>query len=89
MDNSAVHMGLNIEIPEAIILFFQPPHCPEVNPRERLWEEIKKELKWELFDSLESLREAVRKIVGKLSQTTVSSLTSPNFLMEALSVAGI
>jgi hypothetical protein len=54
-----------------------------------LWEEIKKWLRWELFDDLDSLREAVQKIWGKLSQATVSFLTSPNFLIEALSVAGI
>jgi transposase len=89
LDNSPVHPGLNISIPESIILLFQPPHCPEVNPIERLWEEIKKWLRWELFENLDSLREAVQKIWGKLSQTIVSSLTSPNFLIEALSVAGI
>ncbi|MDJ0715585.1 MAG: transposase [Prochloraceae cyanobacterium] len=28
-------------IPSNIILLFQPPYCPELNPIERLWEYIK------------------------------------------------
>ncbi|AOY81762.1 transposase [Moorena producens JHB] len=45
-----------VEVPDNIILFFQPPYCPEVNQAERLWEYLKQELAWELFESLDSLR---------------------------------
>jgi len=62
LDNGGCHQALDLSLPEKIILLFQPPHCPEVNPIERLWEEIKKFLKWELFTSLEQLRLAVLKV---------------------------
>ena len=45
--------GKNLAIPENIIFLFQPPYSPEVNPIERLWLEIKKDLKWEIFDDLD------------------------------------
>ncbi|WP_181373893.1 hypothetical protein [Nostoc commune] len=32
---------ITLQIPENIILLFQPPHTPQVNPIERFWEEIK------------------------------------------------
>jgi transposase len=72
-----------------IILLFQPSHTPQVNPIERLWEEIKEELSWELFDNLEALKVAVEKILAKLSQKVIASVTGWDFILEALSVAGI
>jgi len=34
-----------LSIPENIVLLFQPSYSPEVNPIERLWLELKKQLK--------------------------------------------
>ncbi len=56
-----------------LVLLFQPPHSPEVNMIERVWQEIKKWLKWELFSDLDELREALKNILNKLSQTVVMS----------------
>ena len=35
LDNGRGHLGLDLSIPDNIILLFQPPYCPEVNPIER------------------------------------------------------
>lgn len=35
------HLLSTSELPDNIVLLFQPPHCPEVNPTERVWEYIK------------------------------------------------
>ena len=48
LDNSPGHQAGYITIPENVVLLFQPPHSPEVNMIERVWQEIKKWLKWEL-----------------------------------------
>ena len=37
LDNGRLHTGLTLEIPENVILLFQPPYSPQVNPIERLW----------------------------------------------------
>lgn len=89
LDNGSCHQALDLTIPENVILLFQPSHCPEVNPIERLWAEIKKSLKWELFDNLDELRKAVQKIFQNLHQTSITSVTRWQFLVQALCVAGI
>lgn len=89
LDNAAFHNCQYLTVPENIILLFQPPHTPQVNPIERLWEEIKKPLRWESFDSLEQLREVVWKHLDALSHTRVASVSGWDFILEALFVSGI
>ena len=89
LDNGRLHTGLDLEIPENIILLFQPPYSPQVNPIERLWKEIKKQLKWELFENLEGLRKRLDKILRDLTPSVVASVTGWDFILEALSVANI
>jgi len=89
LDNGGCHQALDLSLPENVILLFQPSHCPEVNPIERLWEEIKKSLKWELFTSLEQLRLGVRKVLQDLNQTLITSVTGWQFIIEALGLAGL
>lgn len=42
LDNGPCHQALGLAVPENIILLFQPKHCPQVNPIERLWKAIPK-----------------------------------------------
>jgi transposase len=89
LDNGGFHNSLNLNIPENVILLFQPAYSPEVNPIERLWQYLKEQGKWQTFDNLENLREAVEKSLGKLSKEIVASLTGWEFIVDALSVASI
>ena len=89
VDNGSFHSSLQLHLPDNIILLFQPSHTPQVNPIERLWEEIKEELSWELFDNLEALRVAVEEILANLSQKVIASVTGWDFILDALSVSGI
>ena len=89
VDNGRLHSVSALEQPDNVILLFQPPYSPEVNPIERLWKEIKKDLKWEWFDSLEQLREKMFVVLSKLTSETIASVTGWDFILEALSVANI
>lgn len=89
LDNGRLHTAADLEIPENVILLFQPPYCPEVNPIERVWKEIKKAWKWENFENLESLRVSLKKQLEKLVPETFRSLTEWDFIKTALSVANI
>lgn len=89
LDNGGFHHSLTLSIPENILLLFQPAYSPEVNPIERLWEYLKEQLKWEAFDNLQDLRYSVQKILSKLSNKVIGSLAGWQFILEALSVAGI
>jgi transposase len=89
LDNGGFHNSLNLNIPENVILLFQPAYSPEVNPIEMLWGYVKEQLKWLRFDSIEELRETVRKELKKLTNEVIASLTGYPFILEGLSVAGI
>ena len=52
VDNGAFHKAKDLLIPSNIIVLFQPAYCPELNPIERLWQHLKKDLRWELFKDL-------------------------------------
>lgn len=71
------------------MLLFQPAYSPQVNPIERLWQEIKKKLKWQLFDDLNSLRNKLSKVLLELSETEITSIAGWEFILSALSVANI
>ena len=63
---------------------FQPPHTPQVNPIERLWQEIKRHLSWECFADLDELREVVWQRLNKLNTSIVASITGWDFILDAL-----
>ncbi|WP_445251243.1 MULTISPECIES: transposase [unclassified Microcoleus] len=41
VDNAPAHKLDSSELPDNVILLFQPPGCPFVNPTERVWEYLK------------------------------------------------
>lgn len=89
VDNGSFHTTNKLNVPQNIILLFQPSHCPELNPIERLWEYIKGFLSWDLFDDLSELKTKVTTILNLLSQEVVASLTGWEYILTALSVAEI
>ncbi len=89
VDKVGFHNSLNLSIPENVILLFQPAYSPEVNPIERLWGYVKEQLKWLRFDQIEELRAVVQKELNKLTLEVIASLTRWEFILEALSVAGL
>jgi transposase len=89
LDNSGAHTAGGITIPDNILLVFQPPYSPELNPIERLWQYLKDDLAWMCYETLEDLRLDVRDLLSQLCPQTISSLTQYWFIFSALSVAGI
>lgn len=84
MDRAPAHRCQDIEWPENIIPIFQPAHCPELNPIERLWQFLKRVWKGENFASLDALRQRVTQELDCLSAAQVQSLTSFDFILDAL-----
>jgi hypothetical protein len=89
VDNGAFHKAKSLRIPDNIILLFQPAYCPELNPIERLWQHLKKDLCWELFKDITQLQTKVDELLNNLTHETVASVTGFSFIQEALSVSGI
>lgn len=87
VDNAPCHQAKKLVIPDNIIFFFQPPYCPEVNPIERLWQFLKNQLSWNLFDSLEYLQDKVSNLLNSISHQVIQSLTGWDYILQALSLA--
>jgi transposase len=83
VDNGRFHRGKKLVIPENVVLLFQPPYCPELNPIERLWEHIKSQLKWSTFQSLEELESRVIELFAQLTPETIASIVGFPFILDA------
>ena len=75
LDGAKAHKSMEIEIPPNIRLYFIPACSPELNPEERVWQELKKEVSWELFDDLNGLRKFLYQKIKDLSKLSLKSLT--------------
>lgn len=87
VDNAPAHTSVEVEIPENIILLFQPPYCPEVNPIERVWEYLKDFLAWKVFFNLDELRVEVDQILSSLTNKIVGFLTGWSWILHSLSLS--
>ena len=67
VDNGRFHTSKDLIVPENVILLFQPPYCPELNPIERLWEHLKADLKWASFKTLEQLQAKVDHLLALIN----------------------
>ncbi len=84
LDKAPAHRAQHLNWPENIMPIFQPAHCPELNRIERLWQFLKGLWKGENFASLDALRQRVSQEIEHLSAQQVQSLTSFDFILDAL-----
>lgn len=89
VDNGSAHHAQTLTLVDNVILLFQPSYCPEVNPIERLWQELKRSLAWMHFESIGHLQQAISGWVNQLSPEEVKSLTQWDWIVDALCVAEI
>jgi len=89
LDNGGFHKAKRLQVPNNIILMFQPPHCPELNPIEQVWQYLKRRLRWCLPTTLDQLHQQLRERLEGLTPQTVASITGRQSILEALSVAEI
>lgn len=86
VDHGRFHEGKTLVVPENVMLVFQPPYCPELNPIERLWEHLKADLRWAVFETLEQLQLKVEALLAELTPEMIASITGFPFILDALSV---
>lgn len=65
------------------------PRLVKLKPIERVWEYLKEDLIWELFENLDNLRAKVAQLLAQLTPEIVASLTGYDYILNALSVANI
>lgn len=72
---------LTITWPDNVIPIFQPSHSPELNPIERVWQDLKKLFKNHNFESLTTLRHQVFQEINSLTTSALRSLTGWTYLL--------
>lgn len=84
MDQAGAHVTNELRWPENLIPVCQPSHSPELNPIERVWEFIKQQFQGEVFTTLPQLRAHLQQVMAKITPPQICSLSSYNFILEAL-----
>ncbi len=62
LDNGRFHQAKSLQLPDNIVLLFLPLYSPELNPIERLWQDIKAKLFQHTLESIEEMQ-------GKITQS--------------------
>ena len=84
VDQAPAHTANDLVWPSNITPTFQPPHSPELNPIERVWLFLKQQLAWSNCPTLLELRQLVASKLNQISSDRIASLTSYDFILEAL-----
>jgi len=86
LDGAPSHRSQKLEIPQNMVLVRLPPYSPELNPAERLWEELReKEFANKVFDSLEAAIVQLALGMWRLesSPPALQSLTGWQWILES------
>jgi transposase len=89
VDNSRCHTAKDLVVPANVVLLFQPPYAPELNPAERVWEALKAELAWACWADLAALQARVVAIVQTWDAELLRSLTAYPFIMAAINALSL
>jgi transposase len=84
LDNSGAHTAKRLKLPENVALVFQPAANPELNPAERVWQDLKEQLAWLTFADLDALERQIVERVNAYDAATLSTLTSYPYLVQAI-----
>jgi len=84
LDQARAHVTSALRWPDNLIPVCQPAHSPELNPIERVWQFIKQQFKGEVFLTLAQLRERLNQVLAQITPEQIISLSSYNFILEAL-----
>ena len=82
-DGAPSHRSGELQVPENMALVRLPAYSPELNPAERLWEELReKEFANRVFDSLGAVAQAARELKRlKCSPDFLQSLTGWDWIL--------
>ena len=68
---------------------FLPPYCPELNPIERVWRDLKDDLAWQQFMSVDAQQDDVAQLLRAYDAPTLQSLTGYAYLVGAINALSL
>jgi transposase len=84
LDNSGIHRAQRLMLPANVRLVFFPPYCPELNPIERLWRDLKDDLAWQQFMSVGAQQDYVGQLLQAYDALTLQALTGYPYVVNAI-----
>jgi transposase len=84
LDNSGAHTAQRLMWPANVCAVWLPPYGPELNPIERVWRDLKDVLAWLQFPNLDAQQAYVGHLLQAYEASTLQSLTSYTYLVEAI-----
>jgi len=84
LDKSGGHTANRLVVPENVRLVLLPPASPDLNPIERVWRDLKDELAWLQFPDVASQQAYVTDLLRAYDAPTLQSLTSYQYLVDAI-----
>ena len=88
-DNARFHCGNELIMPDNVMLLYQPPHSPQVNSAEQLWDWAKGEIANQIFPNLEVLKKTLNQLFLSKPKAFFASLTRRSFIFNALQKIGM
>jgi transposase len=89
LDNSGAHTALRLQWPENVHAVWWPPYCPELNPLERVWRDVKDDLAWEQFADLPAQLHSVGDLLQAYDAPTLQALTGYRSLVDAINALDV
>lgn len=84
LDNSGAHTASRVHWPDHVRAVWLPPYCPELNPIERVWRDLRDDLAWQQFVNLQAQQDCVADLLQTYDALTLQSLTGYPYLVEAI-----
>lgn len=82
LDNGRFHHAKALKVPENVVLLFLPPYCPELNPIERLWQDIKAKLFSKTHHTLKQMQESITQILCDYSKDVIAKITGFSYIIK-------
>jgi hypothetical protein len=83
IDGAPAHVAKRLRVPDNILLVRLPPYCPELNPTERVWQDVRSNISADPPGSLSALTQDVGRVLRSYSPSTLASLTGYDYLRRA------
>lgn len=81
MDQAGWHKAKDLRYPDTITLVYLPSYSPDLNPVEKLWQWLRKEVTHNaLFDKLEDMMDALEHEIQRLTSDRLAQLCHCSYL---------
>ena len=84
LDGAPAHIAGRLIVPENVLLVRLPAYSPELNPVERLWQDLRARLGSELPASLEALKEKTAQQIRAYTAEVLASLCGYDYFLQTL-----